>query len=110
LRMPMCTAAITLAQIEIADENVATRDRMIRVLYQKLAEIPGITPLKIPAYQDVYSCWMAGFNIDPKQFNISVDEFAAKLDQAGIAGAGTGRYYLMPASLPFLTAAAAEQK
>jgi dTDP-4-amino-4,6-dideoxygalactose transaminase len=110
LRMTMSTAAITLAQLEIADENVAKRDRMIRLLYQKLAEIPGIMPLKIPAYQDVYSCWMAGFNIDPKQFRISVDDFAQKLDQAGIGGAGTGRYYLMPASLPFLSSAAAERK
>jgi dTDP-4-amino-4,6-dideoxygalactose transaminase len=109
LRMPMCTAAITLAQLEIADENVAQRDRMIRLLYRKLTEIPGIKPLAIPAYQDVYSCWMAGFNIDPKQFRISVDGFAEQLAEAGIAGAGTGRYYLMPASLPFLSAAANEQ-
>jgi dTDP-4-amino-4,6-dideoxygalactose transaminase len=109
LRMTMSTAAITLAQLEIADENVAKRDRMIRLLYQKLAEIPGITPLKISAYQDVYSCWMAGFNIDSKQFRISVDDFAQQLDKAGIPGAGTGRYYLMPAALPFLASAAAEQ-
>jgi dTDP-4-amino-4,6-dideoxygalactose transaminase len=108
-RMPMCTAAITLAQLEIADENVAKRDRMIRVLYKHLAEIPGITPLAIPSYQDVYSCWMAGFNIDRKQFNISVDDFANQVAEAGIAGAGTGRYYLMPAALPFLTKAAREQ-
>jgi dTDP-4-amino-4,6-dideoxygalactose transaminase len=110
LRMTMSTAAITLAQLEIADENVARRDRMIRLLYQKLAEIPGIIAMKIPAYQDVYSCWMAGFNIDPKQFRVSVDEFAQQLDQAGIPGAGTGRYYLMPAALPFLSSAAAEQR
>jgi dTDP-4-amino-4,6-dideoxygalactose transaminase len=108
-RMPLCTAAITLAQLEIADENVAQRDRMIRLLYRDLAEIPGITPLAIPAYQDVYSCWMAGFNIDPGQFRASVDELAAQIADAGIAGAGTGRYYLMPASLPFLTKAAREQ-
>jgi len=107
-RMPMCTAAITLAQLEIADRNVEQRDRIIRLLYRKLAEIPGITPLTIPAYQDVFSCWMAGFNIDPKQFRISVDEFAAQVAEAGIGGAGTGRYYLMPAALPFLTKAASE--
>ena len=95
----MCTAAITLAQLEIADENVAKRDRMIRLLYKHLAEIPGITPLAIPSYQDVYSCWMAGFNIDPKQFKISADDFAKQVEEAGIAGAGTGRYYLMPAAL-----------
>jgi perosamine synthetase len=109
-RMPMCTAAITLAQLEISDQNVAQRDKMIRLLYRNLAEIPGITPLKIPAYQDVYSCWMAGFNIDPEQFRISVDEFAKQLEEAGIGGAGTGRYYLMSAALPFLAEAAREGK
>jgi len=108
-RMPMCTAAITLAQLEIADENVKQRDKMIRLLYSKLAEIPGITPLAVPSYQEVYSCWMAGFSIDPKQFSCSVDEFASQIAEAGIAGAGTGRYYLMPAALPFLQTAAREQ-
>lgn len=81
---------------------------MIRLLYQKLAEIPGISPLAIPSYQDVCSCWMAGFNIDPRQFGVSVDEFARQVADAGIGGAGTGRYYLMPAALPFLTKAARE--
>jgi len=108
-RMPMCTAAITLAQLEIADENVARRDRMIRLMGQKFAEIDGIRPLAIPAYQEVYSCWMAGFNIETRKFRCTLDEFAKQLDAAGIPGAGTGRYYLMPAALPFLTTAAQEQ-
>jgi dTDP-4-amino-4,6-dideoxygalactose transaminase len=109
-RMPMCTAALTLAQLEIADENVAHRDRIIRLLYQKLAEIPGITPLAIPAYQDVYSCWMAGFCIDLRRFKCSADEFAKQMVDAGIAGAGTGRYYLMSEALPVLERAAREQR
>ncbi|HTL28707.1 MAG TPA: DegT/DnrJ/EryC1/StrS family aminotransferase, partial [Tepidisphaeraceae bacterium] len=108
-RMPMCTAALTLAQLEIADKNVKQRDRMIRLLSSLLAEIPGIKPLEIPAYQDVYSCWMAGITIDTKQFNCSLDEFAQQLADEGIPGAGTGRYYLMPIALPFIQRAAREQ-
>ncbi len=107
-RMPMCTAAITLAQLEIAEENVAQRDKMIRLLNAKLSEIPGITPPAIPSYQKVYSCWMAGFSIDAKQFSCSADDFAAQLVEEGIAGAGTGNYYLMPIALPFLKKAACE--
>ena len=102
LRMPSCTAAISLAQLEIIRPNVAQRDRMIRLITRLLAEIPGITPLPIPDYQGVYSCWMAGFNLDPKAFRCGVDEFAAQAARAGLTGAGTGRYYLMPAALPFL--------
>ncbi|MCL4219128.1 MAG: aminotransferase class V-fold PLP-dependent enzyme, partial [Candidatus Hydrogenedentes bacterium] len=55
-RMPNCTAAICLAQLEIIDEQVAHRDAMARLIYKHLGEIPGITPLPLPDYMDVYSC------------------------------------------------------
>jgi len=107
-RMPACTAAICLAQLEIAPENVAQRDQMIRLLTNLLAEIPGITPLPIPDYLDVYSCWMAGFSIDPHAFTCTTDQFAEQC-AADIPAIGTGRYYLMPAALTFLQKAAAEK-
>jgi len=47
-RMPNCTAAICLAQLEIIRDQVCHRDKMIRLLTSYLAEIPGITPLPIP--------------------------------------------------------------
>lgn len=102
LRMPLCTAAITLAQLEVADENVAQRDRMIRRMARLLAEIPGITPLTVPAAQDGYACWMAGFSIDPQQFSCTADAFAAECVRLGLTGAGTARYYNMPEALVFL--------
>ena len=106
-RMPLCTAAVTLAQLEIAPEQVAHRDRMIRLLTEYMAKIPGITPLPIPDYMDVYSCWMVGFSIDADAFSCTTEEFAAQLAEEGIAGAGTGAYYLMPEALKFLQKAAA---
>lgn len=102
-RMPSCTAAVTLAQIEIAPENVAHRDRMIRLLTQLLAEIPGITPLPIPDYLDVYSCWMVGFSLDPNAFGCTTEEFAKQCAEEGIPGAGIANYYLMPEALTFLS-------
>ena len=105
-RMPECTAAICLAQLEILPDNVARRDRAARLITEGLAEIPGITPLPIPDYVDVYSCWMMGLSIDRGQFACTTDQFAEQLAEAGIPGAGTGRYYLMPAALPFLQQAA----
>jgi len=101
-RMPLCTAAVTLAQLEIAHENVAHRDRMIRLLTGLLAEIPGITPLPIPDYVDVYSCWMVGFSLDPTAFRCSTEEFGQQLSRAGIPGVGIANYYLMPEALTFL--------
>jgi dTDP-4-amino-4,6-dideoxygalactose transaminase len=102
LRMTQCTAAMTLAQLEIIHEQVAQRDRMARLLAQRLAEIPGISPLPIPAYVDVYSAWMVGFSIDPAAFRCSADEFGRQCAAAGIPGASTARYYLLPAACTFL--------
>lgn len=101
-RMPNCTAAICLAQLEIIREQVAHRDAMARLLYRRLSEIPGITPLQIPNYVDVYSCWMAGFNIDASAFRCTAESFAEQLAEAGVPGAGMGEYYLMPEALTCL--------
>ena len=101
-RMTNCTAAICLAQLEIIREEVAQRDRMVRLLTRLVAGIPGVTPLPIPDYVSVYSCWMFGMTVDPKAFRCDADEFARQLAEAGIPGAGTGRYYLMPAACTFL--------
>ncbi|GMW01347.1 MAG: hypothetical protein AMXMBFR84_24840 [Candidatus Hydrogenedentota bacterium] len=101
-RMPNCTAAICLAQLEVIREQVAHRDKMARLLLQKLGEIPGITPLQIPDYLNVFSCWMMGFNIDPAAFNCTTEEFALTLADAGVPGAGIANYYLMADGLVLL--------
>ena len=101
-RMPLCTAAVCLGQLEIIREQVARRDRMVRLLSSMIAEIPGVTPLPIPDYVNVYSAWMFSMNIAPGQFTCTADEFAEQLVAAGIPGAGMGKYYLMPAAATFL--------
>ena len=109
-RMPNCTAAICLAQLEIIRQQVAHRDAMVRLLYGQLAEVPGIRPLPLPDYMNVHSCWMAGFNIDAEAFSCTTEQFAAQLAKAGIPGAGTGRYYLMPEALTCLQQKAGEKR
>ncbi|MCK4590227.1 MAG: DegT/DnrJ/EryC1/StrS family aminotransferase [Candidatus Latescibacteria bacterium] len=101
-RMPNCTAAVCLAQLEIIRDQVAHIDRMVRLLTELIAEIPGITPLPIPDYMNVYSCWMFGMSIDPAVFRCTAEAFAQQLAEAGIPGAGQGKYYLMPAACTFL--------
>ena len=101
-RMTQSTAAITLAQLEIIREQVAHRDRMVRLLTALVAEIPGVTPLPIPDWVTVYSCWMFGLSLDPDAFACTTAEFAEQLMQAGIPGAGMGEYYLLPAACTFL--------
>ncbi len=101
-RMAQCTAAICLGQLETIREQVAHRDKMVRLLTSLIAEIPGVTPLPIPYYVNVYSCWMFGMSIEPSAFRCSGEGFARQLAQAGIPGAGQGKYYLMPAACTFL--------
>jgi dTDP-4-amino-4,6-dideoxygalactose transaminase len=101
-RMTLSTAAVCLGQLEIIKDQVAHRDRMVRLLTELVAEVPGVTPLPIPGYVDVYSCWMFGISIDPDQFSCNSEEFARQLSDVGIPGAGQGRYYLMPAACTFL--------
>jgi dTDP-4-amino-4,6-dideoxygalactose transaminase len=109
LRMPLCTAAITLAQLDIIHEQVAHRDKMARLLMGYLAEIPGINPLPIPDYVTVWSPWMVGFSIDPRAFRCTADEFGKQCADGGIPGASTARYYLMPAACTFLQEKAANK-
>lgn len=107
-RMSLCTAAVCLAQLEIVREQVARRDKMFRLLSEMIAQIPGITPLPIPEYMDVYSAWMFSMSIDPEAFRCTADEFADQLAKAGVPGAGTARYYLMPVALTFLNDSASK--
>lgn len=109
-RMTQSTAAISLAQLEIIQPHVEHIDRMIRLLSEHLDEIPGIAALPIPDHVEIYSCWMAGFTIDPDQFACDTEEFAARVLAGGIPGAGQARYYLLPAALPFLSKAADERR
>jgi dTDP-4-amino-4,6-dideoxygalactose transaminase len=101
-RMTQSTAAITLGQLEIIREQVAHRDRMARLLTDLIAEIPGVTPLPIPDWVTVCSCWMFGMSIEPGAFGCTTAEFAEQLAQAGIPGAGMGEYYLLPAACTVL--------
>jgi perosamine synthetase len=103
-RMAGCTAAICLAQLEIIREQVARRDKMIRLLSNLIGEIPGVTPLPIPDYVTVYSPWMFGMSIDPDRFHCTADEFGRQLEAGGIPGAGTARYYLPAVGSTFLEA------
>jgi len=95
-------AAICLAQLEVIRDQVAQRDRMVRLLSRLIGEVPGVTPLPIPDYVNVYSAWMFGMSIDATRFSCTPAEFAAQLAEAGIPGAGLGEYYLMPEALTFL--------
>ena len=107
-RMPQCTAATCLAQLEIIRDQVLQRDRMVRYLSLLIDEIPGIESLAIPDYVEVFSAWMFSFRIDRQQYACTPDEFAEQLAGEGIAGAGIGKYYLMPLGAAFLNEQAAK--
>ena len=101
MRMPSCTAAINLAQLEILPENVALRDKNIRYIYEMLSSIDGISVEGPKSYQEVFSCWMAGFRIDTGKFGCTPEQFAEACVKRGFSGLGTAYYYLIPQACTF---------
>ncbi len=101
-RMAQCTAGICLAQLEIIEENVRKIDKLSRLLIEMTKDIPGVNPIEIPEYQEIYSCWMFSITIAPNVFKCSAEEFAKQLVEEGLPGAGLGKYYLMPVACTFL--------
>jgi hypothetical protein len=81
---------------------------MARLLTALLAEIPGITPHPIPAYMNVYSCWMMSFSVDPSAFRCDTEELGRQIAEEGL-GVGMGEYYLMPEACTFLQRNAKEK-
>ncbi|MDD5597275.1 MAG: DegT/DnrJ/EryC1/StrS family aminotransferase [Victivallaceae bacterium] len=102
LRIPQCTAATCLGQLEIIEEQVRNRDKTARLLTEKLKDVDGIIPLHIPDYCTIFSCWMYGFTAVPEKLKCSPSELAEKIKAKGLGNIGMGKYYLMPDALVFL--------
>ena len=100
-RMPQCTAATCLANLEILPRQVENRQKMAALLDERIGGIDGIIPYRVPADR-THTYWMYGFSVDPGKFRASPDELATELADAGIPGIGMGKYYLLPVALPFL--------
>ncbi len=107
-RMPQCTAATALANLEILPRQIAARQQMAALLNKLISGIPGIIPYDVPP-ERTHTYWMYGFSIDPTMFSCTSDAFALDLKRRGINNAGLGRYYLLPDSLSFLSAQAAQR-
>lgn len=101
IRMPQCTAATALANLEILPPQIQNRQATAALLDSLIDDIPGITTYAVPVDR-THTYWMYGFTIEPAKLNRTPDEFAQQLREAGIPGVGTGRYYLLPAAMPFL--------
>jgi perosamine synthetase len=108
-RMPQCTAATCLANLEILPRQVARRQRMAEMLDDIIGKIDGIIPYQVPE-ERTHTYWMYGFSLDPQKFSCPPDDFASQLKEAGIPGAGMGRYYLMPEAVTFLREEAEDRK
>jgi dTDP-4-amino-4,6-dideoxygalactose transaminase len=109
VQIPQCSAATTLANLEILAPQVEARQKSARMLDERVAQIAGLSPYVVPD-ERTHSYWMYGFVFDPDAFTCSADDFAAQVAAGGIEGVGLGRYYLMPAGVPFLDDMSQAQK
>ncbi len=100
LRAPQSTAATCLGNWEILPRQVEARKRTASMLNEKLKSIPGIRTYEVPE-QRTHTYWMYGFSMDPTKFSCTVEELSDELVKAGIP-CGMGKYYVLPAGVPFL--------
>lgn len=102
MRMPHCTAAVNLAQLEMLEENIEVINRSIRYIYELLGSIDGISVEYPKEYQEVFACWMGMFRVDLSQFDCTLSEFCDECVEMGFTGLGPAKYYLLPESCTFL--------
>lgn len=100
LRAPQCTAATCLGNWEILPRQVEARMRSAAMLNDKIRSIPGVQVYEVPADR-THTYWMYGFSVDPSQLSCTADQLADELLEAGIP-CGMGKYYVLPAGVPFL--------
>ncbi len=87
-RLTEFQGAILLEQLKRLEAQAARRMQNGRYLNQRLAEIPGIRPLRIPAYATRHSYHLYVFRFDAAEFGISRQQFLAALAKEGIPCSG----------------------
>ena len=82
-RMNELTGAVALAQLRKLDRILAQRRHTADRFRDQLEDIPGIRP---PSLLPNIDCawWRFWFTIDEKRLNATPEDFAAKLEQAGL--------------------------
>ena len=109
LQIPQCSAAVTLANLEILPPQVKKRQQSAAALDAIIDDIDGLESYRVPEGH-THSYWMYGFKADGDAFACTVDDLAAQLEAAGINGIGMGRYYLLPDGVSFLREQALAKK
>lgn len=83
-RMTEFQAAILLAQLTRLKAQNVRRDKNARYLSRRLAQIPGISALAIPAYATRHSHHLYMLRFQEQEFGVSRQAFLAALDAEGI--------------------------
>ncbi|MFN7923428.1 MAG: DegT/DnrJ/EryC1/StrS family aminotransferase [Bryobacteraceae bacterium] len=83
-RLTEFQAAILLAQLERLPEQTAQRQQNGRYLSEKLAAIPGILPLAVPAYATGHAWHIYVFRFREQEFGLSRKSFLEALAAEGV--------------------------
>jgi len=82
-RMSNVLAAIGLAQLEVLDERVATRQATFDFYREQLADLPGISMMpQAPFGEPNY--WLTALLVDPEQFGASNEDIRLALEELNI--------------------------
>jgi len=91
LRMTEWQAAVLLAQLERLPEQLALREANARYLAERLAAVPGLTPLPTDPHVTQHARHLFAIRFEPAAFgDRSRDEFLAAWRAEGIAATSAG--------------------
>ena len=83
-RMSNLVAAISLAQVEKADEYREMRIKNHRLYREFLKDVPGIIFQSEPSENCIDVCWMNTIVVDPEKYGRHKDELVAHLKENGV--------------------------
>jgi dTDP-4-amino-4,6-dideoxygalactose transaminase len=78
-------AAVLLPQLDRLDARNAQRAERVRQLYQLLADVPGLAPLRKPPDAGQPAYYKLGWQFDEERFGLARRRFVAALRAEGIA-------------------------
>jgi pyridoxal phosphate-dependent aminotransferase EpsN len=82
-RLSNVLAAIGIGQLEVLDDRVAARRRVLAYYREHLSDLPGITFMPEAAFAQS-NCWLTTIRIDPAQFGASCEEVRLALESENI--------------------------
>ncbi|GHC32948.1 UDP-4-amino-4-deoxy-L-arabinose--oxoglutarate aminotransferase [Kushneria pakistanensis] len=89
--LPDISAALALGQLERLEDITGARQALAGIYFEKLRDIPGITPIQSPAHEHVHCRHLMIVQVDPDVAGVDRNQLIAELKARNI---GAGIHFL----------------